>query len=134
MIYDFDAAKCLARSPVTALSAAMRLRGMIGRRFDQGMDAMIFPRCGAVHTFFMRIPLDVLFLDEKGIVAGVVRDLPPWRPLATARGAVTTIEFPVGALEGVETGHRILLHEVPDEETLRIMRQRAMGETEITNG
>ena len=133
MIFDLDTAKCLARSPVTALSAAMRLRGMIGRKFGPGMDAMIFPRCGAVHTFFMGIPLDVLFLDASGVVAGVCRNLRPWRPLATARGAVTTVEFPVGALAGVEKGHRILLHEVPDQETERSMRHQAIGETGITD-
>ena len=133
MIYDFDTAECLARSPVTALSIGMRLRGMIGRDFSPEMDAMIFPRCSAVHTFFMRIDLDVLFLDASGVVAGVRRNLPPWRPWAGARRAVTTVEFPAGTLRNVEPGHRILLNEEPDRETARAMRRQAMSETGMVN-
>ena len=133
MIYDFDTAECLARSPVTALSAGMRLRGMIGRDFSPEMDAMIFPRCSAVHTFFMRIELDVLFLDASGIVVGVARHLPPWRPWAGARHAAATVEFPAGTLRNVEPGHRILLNEAPDRETAQTMRRQAMSETEMVN-
>ena len=133
MIYDFDTAECLARSPVTALGARMRLRGMIGRDFGPEMDAMVFPRCSAVHTFFMRIELDVLFLDAAGTVVGVARQLPPWRPWAGARHAVTTVEFPAGMLRNVKPGHRILLNETPDRETAREIRRQVLGETEMVN-
>ncbi len=122
MIYDFDTAVCLARSPVSAESALMRLRGMIGRHFHDRMDAMIFRRCQAVHTLFMAIPIDVLFLDRESRVVKVERRLPAWRFYAGVRGAVTTVEFPAGSLDGVEPGHRILLDQAPDQQTLRAMK------------
>ena len=114
MIYNADTARCLALSPVTAQCWTMRLRGMIGRRFSETMDAMIFPRCNAVHMLFMTMPLDVLFLDRKNRVVRVVRGLPPWHPGIFASRAVTTVEFPAGALSGVHPGHRIEFYDTPE--------------------
>ena len=114
MIYDTDTAQCLARTPVTALSWTMRLRGMIGRRFSGSMDAMIFPRCNAVHMLFMTIPLDVLFLDRENRAVRIIRNLRPWHPGVLARKAVTAVEFPAGTLKGVKPGDRITFGEVPE--------------------
>lgn len=114
MIYDADTAQCLAHAPVTAQCRAMRLRGMIGRHFTETMDAMIFPRCNAVHMLFMSMPLDVLFLDRENRVVRIVRSLRPWHPGIFAPGSVTTVEFPAGALDGVQPGHRIELDHTPE--------------------
>ena len=57
MIYDLDSKRYLARHPRWALGWFDRLRGMIGRRFAAGeFDAMVFPRCGAVHSWWMTVP------------------------------------------------------------------------------
>ena len=109
MIVDLDTGICLARAPRTAVAFADRLRGMIGRRFDDRLDAMVFPRCGAVHTCFMREPIDLLFLDRGDIVRRIDAAVPPWRLCRRARGAVTVVEFPAGRLAetGVQIGHRV---------------------------
>lgn len=114
MIYDADTAQCLAHAPVTAQCWTMRLRGMIGRRFTETMDAMIFPRCNAVHMLFMSIPLDVLFLDRENRVVRIVQGLRPWHPGIFAPGAVTAVEFPAGSLVGVIPGHRIGFGNAPE--------------------
>ena len=116
MIYHSDTALCLARNPVTAQSWHVRLRGMIGRRFSDTMDAMIFPGCNAVHTFFMTIPLDVLFLDRENRVVRVVQYLRPWHPGILAGKATTTVEFPAGTLTGVKPGDRISFQETPGQD------------------
>ena len=62
MIFNLDSLHYVARRPVWALAWRDRLRGMIGRRFEpEGIDAMIFPRCNAIHTMWMSIPIDVVF-------------------------------------------------------------------------
>ena len=54
MIFNLDSLHYVARRPVWALAWRDRLRGMIGRRFEpEGIDAMIFPRCNAIHTMWM---------------------------------------------------------------------------------
>lgn len=112
MIFNLDTMHYLARSPYTALTAAERLRGMIGRRFSPAMDAMVFPNCNAIHSFFMSAPIDVVFLDREGRVVGLRAGLPPWRPVVVCREAATVIELPAGAIaaSSTEIGHRINLN------------------------
>ncbi len=92
----------LAACPRRAETVAWRMRGMIGRNFD-GFDALIFPGCGNIHTFFMRMPLDVLFLDGHGRVRALRERLVPWR-LCWIFGAQTVVELPAGVL--ARTGTR----------------------------
>lgn len=75
-----------------------RMRGMIGRSFD-GFDAMVFPRCSAIHTFFMSMPIDVIFADQENVVVKVFKSLPTWRPCICVPRAVTVIEMPSGTLD-----------------------------------
>jgi uncharacterized protein len=55
---------------------ADRALGMLGR--GNGPEAMILPRTRSVHTFGVRVPLDVAFLDADWTVVAMVR-LRPWR-------------------------------------------------------
>ena len=110
MIVDRDNGCCLARFPHTAVSFADRLRGLIGRRFDDTMDGMIFPRCGAVHTCFMGMAVDLLFLDRSDRVVRIDHRVPPWMLCRRHAAAVTVVELPPGRLAsaGVAEGHQIV--------------------------
>jgi uncharacterized protein len=57
-------------------------------------EALWFPRCGAVHTAFVRVPLDLLFLSGRQIVR-VDTAVPPWR-IAACRGADSVVELAAG--------------------------------------
>lgn len=35
--------------------------------------------CNGIHTFFMRFPIDAVFMDKKGSVVKIYKNLPPWR-------------------------------------------------------
>ena len=52
--------------------------------------------------FFMRFPIDAVFLDRDLVVLKVVEDLPPWR-MAAQRGAKAVLELPVGVIEATQT-------------------------------
>jgi len=87
-----------------------RLRGLLGRkRLDENEGLLIRP-AGSVHTFFMRFPIDVVFLTRDDSVVKVVSGLRPWR-LAGARGARRTLELPSGgaARARVALGQRLVL-------------------------
>ena len=63
-----------------ARSLFERTRGLIGRRgLDRGTGMLIL-RCNAIHTFFMRFPIDAVFLDRNDQVVKEVRDIRPWHP------------------------------------------------------
>jgi len=47
--------------------------------------ALLIPHCRSVHTFGMRFPIDVTFLDERGRIVRVARNVPPRRVLFERR-------------------------------------------------
>lgn len=102
MILNLTKKTILAEHAVTALSFSLRARGMIGRTFD-AFDAMIFPRCQAVHTFFMSIPLDIIFLSKENRVLAVHHAVKPWKACLSCAGAFQTVELPAGTLERTGT-------------------------------
>ncbi len=62
----------------------------------------------AVHTWFMRFPIDVVFLDRDLRVLRVVEGMRPWR-FASARGARSVLELPAGAARrsGLRAGQHL---------------------------
>jgi len=96
----------IARSPVA------RMRGLIGRRNLPRGFGMFIGQCASIHTFFMKFPIDVLFLSADLRVRKVVRHLPPWR-LAGAWGATHVVELAAGMLDSlhVAAGDTVRLEE-----------------------
>jgi uncharacterized protein len=79
-----------------------RMVGLLNRRkFAEG-EGLLFDRCYGIHTFGMRFPIDVLFLDKDLHVIRTVKALPPYRT-SVVRKAVYVLELPVGALENTHT-------------------------------
>ena len=59
---------------------AERARGLIGRKSLAPGTGLLITRCNCIHTFFMRFAIDATFLDRRGEVVKVVRNIRPWRP------------------------------------------------------
>ena len=113
MIRNLTKQTVLSYRTFQAVSFGDRLRGMIGRPFEQiGIDAMVFPACSCIHTFFMTFPIDVIFLGADNTVLATYPDCRPWRLLIRCRGAQSVIELPAGALAhtGTMPGDRLDLN------------------------
>jgi hypothetical protein len=82
-----------------------RMRGLLGRRGLERDEGMLLRPAPSVQTFFMRFPIDVVFLDRDGAVVGVRREVRPWRS-CFCRRARATLELRAGeaARRGVEVG------------------------------
>ena len=65
--------------------------------------------------FFMRFPIDAVFLDARGRVVRVAANLRPWRLATTARGANDTLELPAGAAAraGTQAGDELVFEPPP---------------------
>ncbi|HAM15612.1 MAG TPA: ATP-binding protein [Eggerthellaceae bacterium] len=87
-------------------SVWQRLRGLIGREGFEG-ELLLVP-CNDVHTFGMRAPLDIAFVDGLGYVIAVHRDVGPCRRVRK-RGARATVERFASAGAWYELGSRIRL-------------------------
>ena len=83
-----------------------RFMGLMFRReLPEGHGLSLTP-CSSIHMFFMRIPLDVAFLDREGRVVRIYHGIRPWRATRVVHGARTAVELPAGTLRaaGIEQG------------------------------
>ena len=78
------------------------MRGLLGRDGLEPGTGMLIDAAPSVHMFFMRFPIDVVFLDRDRTVVGVRHRLAPWR-VAGARHAVAALELPAGAAAQAST-------------------------------
>jgi len=96
----------LAEDAKVAVSIVSRIKGLLGRKKLGSGEALIIKRCNAVHTFFMRFAIDILFLDKDNRLVKIIPSFKPFRLTAVYLKAVTTIELPAGASQAasVEEG------------------------------
>lgn len=78
-----------------ASSMRARLLGLAGLAGMPPRSALLLPRCASVHTFGMRFPIGVLFLDNEMRVIGERREVRPGR-IVWQRGARAVVEFQAG--------------------------------------
>jgi uncharacterized membrane protein (UPF0127 family) len=96
----------LADRAERADSFLRRFQGLMGvTALPLGEGLQIEP-CTSIHTFFMRIPIDALFLDRQLRVVDVCHALPPWRTSRVYFGARSVLELPAGtaAASGTQPG------------------------------
>jgi uncharacterized protein len=72
-----------------------RMRGLLGKRDLRADEGVLLRPAGSVHTFFMRFPIDIVFLDRDGRVLRIAESVQPWRT-AGARGAKAVLELRAG--------------------------------------
>ena len=88
-----------------------RARGLLGREeFLPGRGLLIRPGF-SIHTFFMRFPIDAVFLDRSGAVVDVVRRLKPWRAAIRLAGAVIGLILFLGYVPILLNDRRRALHD-----------------------
>jgi uncharacterized protein len=83
----------LGRSVAVAAVGRARLLGLAFLDREEAGPGLLIPRCRSVHTFGMRFPLDLIFLDEAGGVVELRRDVPPGRFIRCAE-AIAVLEVP----------------------------------------
>lgn len=109
LLQDVDAATVVASRIEAAFDSETRRRGLLGRSdFAEGSALVIAP-CSAIHTFFMKMVIDVVFVSRTGVILKVYQSLPAWR-LAFAFGAFAVIELPAGTLSRSRTKPEHRLH------------------------
>ncbi len=75
-----------------------RMKGLMFRNGLAGADGLLIHPCNSIHTFFMRFPIDVVFLGSEGKVVKVIRNMPPWRLSWIYFSARSVLEMAGGTL------------------------------------
>lgn len=110
-IFNTTRDRRLADRAELARSFMARGRGLMGRAaLPEGFALIIYPEW-SIHTFFMRLPIDVLFVGHDSQIVGLREAMPPGRPFAGVapwRGHYV-IELPAGviAATGSAVGDRV---------------------------
>jgi uncharacterized protein len=92
----------------------LRLRGMLGRPEPQPGEGLLIEPCRGVHMFWMKYPLDIVFLDKEGRAVALYGELQPWARSRTHRAARYALELPAGTIEstGIQEGDQFTWTEV----------------------
>jgi uncharacterized membrane protein (UPF0127 family) len=95
----------LATHVTLAATHWSRFRGLMGTKaasFRSGDGLWIVP-CRGVHTFAMKFPIDVIYLDARKCVVHIEPNLRPWRVAKVSLRAVSVLELPVDTLRSSQT-------------------------------
>ena len=93
-----------------AVTMLPRMKGLLGRKeLPVGSGLWIRP-ASSIHMFFMRFPIDAVFLDRDLRVLSIAESLRPWR-IAWRRGARVVLELPAGEAtrRQLRVGERLVL-------------------------
>jgi uncharacterized membrane protein (UPF0127 family) len=99
-----------------AATSLERSRGLLGRKSLEPGAGMLFIAGRltpflCMHMFFMRFPIDIVFLDRDGKVLKINHRLRPWRVSSLVFGAHQALELVAGsaAQSGTQPGDQIVL-------------------------
>ena len=109
---NVDRGTVLATRIEPAFDSASRNRGLLGREGLSPGSAMVIAPSNSVHMFFMRFPLDIVFVAKDGTVVKTCPNVRPWR-IAMAWRAFAVVEGPVGMIgqTGTRAGDRIAVRD-----------------------
>lgn len=88
-----------------------RFVGLMGRRELPEGFGLLLKNESAIHTFGMRVPIDVVYLDARGTIVRFTEAMPPARLGPLVRGVRDVLELPSGTLSraGTRVGDQLEL-------------------------
>jgi uncharacterized membrane protein (UPF0127 family) len=85
-----------------------RMKGLLGRKSRPPNEGILIRPAPSIHTFFMRFPIDVVFLSRDGEVLKIAEHVSPWRA-RSCRHSYAVLELAAGEAgrRGLAVGDRI---------------------------
>ena len=80
-----------------------RMKGLLGTKGLKASEAMLINPCNAIHTFFMKFPIDVLFVNKDNKVVKVITNMPSFRLSPICFTSQFVVELPVGTIQATHT-------------------------------
>ena len=103
-----DDGSVLCERCVVAETPLARTRGLLGRNGLAPGEGLLLRPASAIHSWFMRFPIDAVFLDGDRVVVGIAEQVKPWC-MRGRRGSRAVLELAAGecARRGLRTGARL---------------------------
>jgi uncharacterized membrane protein (UPF0127 family) len=95
--------RSLAHRVRLALTPLTRLRGLIAHPPLERGEGLLLRPCRGIHTWFMRYPIDVIFLDAEGRIVALAPNMRPWSMTPVHFEANCALELPAENLASGDT-------------------------------
>jgi uncharacterized membrane protein (UPF0127 family) len=92
----------LAEAADVANTSATRRTGLLKHTGLKAGEGLLIVPCESVHTFFMKFPIDLVYLDKRRKVRKIRHAMPAWR-LSACLSAHSVLELPAGTLQRTGT-------------------------------
>ncbi len=92
----------LATRLEAAHTGEKRRKGLLGRDGLAPGEGLWISPCESVHTFFMRFPIDLVYIDREKRIRKTSSAVGPWR-LSVCWSAHSILELPAGTIEKTQT-------------------------------
>ncbi|MCR4337115.1 MAG: DUF192 domain-containing protein [Candidatus Omnitrophica bacterium] len=93
----------IAKRAIIADTAISRLVGLLNRSSLNEDEALVITDCRSIHMFFMRFPIDVIFVDRAERVIGIVKNIKPFQVSPYFWRSRYVVELFPGAIESSQT-------------------------------
>lgn len=103
VVTNADRDTVLGERVVLASNVFTRTRGLMGAASLPVGAGMLLEGDNAIHTCFMRFPIDVVFVDNQVRVVHLIHCLAPWRASRIVWRARAVLELPAGTLDRTKT-------------------------------
>jgi hypothetical protein len=74
-----------------------RCKGLLGKSFMNDNEALWLKPCNSIHMFFMKFPIDAIFLDKENRIVKIYHAITPWKMTSLLWKAHSVLEVPAGS-------------------------------------
>ncbi len=102
-IQNTSKASVIAQQADRADTFLSRLIGLLGRTDLKPDQGLVINRANSIHMFFMKFPIDAIFVNRENRVVGLVENIKPFQLSPVFWRAHFVIEVGVGVIETSKT-------------------------------
>ncbi|SHH96974.1 DUF192 domain-containing protein [Clostridium grantii] len=101
----------VSKEVIIAKNFYSRLKGLLGKENLPENQCLIIYPCKSIHTFFMKFPIDAVFIDKNYKVLKILKNIKPGKTSSYVKKSWAVIEMPVNTLveSKISTGDELLL-------------------------
>ena len=97
-IYNSTQNNLIADDATVAKSFLTRTLGLIPQKMISEAEGLIIKPCNSIHTFFMKFPIDVLFVGADDEIVALYENVEPWRILPIHFNSLYVAELKAGQI------------------------------------
>ena len=99
---NVNTGKELSNNVKVADSLLTRMKGLLGKKEMLPGESLWIRPCMSIHTFLMKFPIDVIFLNKRNRVIATIKNLQPNRVAKLYFSSASVLELPSGTLDATD--------------------------------